>query len=455
MQMRQDRIGIIGLGYVGLITASCFAHRGYHVSCMDVDKEKLDSLRRGEMTMYEPRLEGYFSEGIASNKIELTGTVHEVVSSSDVIYFTVGTPSGPDDLADLNPLKSAVESASDAIRNQKRYVVFAVKSTVPPGTTDGVVRNLLEESGKVAGKDFGLCSNPEFLREGSAVEDLMLPDMIIIGEFDVRTGDRMESLYRKFHGDRPPPIIRTTPSNAELIKHATNAFLATKISFSNTIANVASRVPGCDSKVVLEAIGHDRRIGKEFLRAGLGFGGSCLAKDLRCLISFARRKNYDPTLLNATLAANESQPDVAIELTESLVGSLHGKKVAVLGLAFKPGTDDIREAVSIKVIERLLKKGASITATDPMAMQKAKRILGDRIDYEESASDCIKAKDCAILVTEWNQYSSITAEDFRSLMKSPNVVDGRRLYDSAEMIKKVGFVAVGLYNPKLAEHPER
>jgi len=450
--MNKTRIGVIGLGYVGLVTAACFAHKGYRVTCMDVDEEKLNSLRSGKMPIYEPHLQGYFSEGVASNKIALFNEIEGVLNNSDIIFFTVGTPSRADGLADLSYLSSAARSIGIPLREHDEYVVFAVKSTVPPGTTEGVVKSILEESsGKEATKDFGLCSNPEFLKEGDAIDDFLHPDIVVIGGLDRKAGDTMESLYRDFYGVELPPIIRTTPSNAELVKYATNAFLAMKIGFANSIADIASRIPGCDSKVVLETIGNDKRIGKQFLRAGLGFGGSCLGKDLRCLIAFSKSKKYDPILFDSVIAVNESQPGIAVELAETLLGSLSGKNVAVLGLAFKPNTDDVREAVSIKVVHMLLKKGAHVTVTDPMAINNAKRIFGDGVTYEESPLECIRGKDCAILVTEWDQYSSIGPEDFKRLMNVPNLVDGRRLYDQAKMGQKLRFAAVGLYSHELTK----
>jgi len=326
-----------------------------------------------------------------------------------------------------------------------------VKSTVIPGTTENIVKPILEESsGKRCGTDFGLCMNPEFLREGSALHDTFNPDRIVIGEYDKKSGDILEALYREFYAEKMPPIIRTTPVNAELIKYANNAFLATKISFINTIANICDRIPGADVTVVAKGIGLDKRIGPLFLNAGLGYGGSCLPKDLRALIQYSKNLGYEPKLLEAVESVNNSQPQRAIELCKKLLGELRGKRVAILGLAFKPNTDDIREAPSITIIRQLLKEGARVVAYDPVAIPNAKAIFKDDIEYASSAIECLKNADCCILVTEWEEFKKLKPEDFIQNMRTPILLDGRRLFDPEEFSRKIRFMAIGLgmENPK-------
>jgi UDPglucose 6-dehydrogenase len=282
------------------------------------------------------------------------------------------------------------------------------------------------------------------LREGAALHDTFNPDRIVIGECDKRSGDALESLYREFYAEKTPPLLRTTPVNAELIKYANNAFLAMKISFINTIANICERIPGADVTVVAKGIGLDKRIGSTFLNAGLGYGGSCLPKDLRALIQHSRSLGYEPKLLEAVEEVNSSQPQKAIELCKELVGELRGKRIAVLGLAFKPNTDDTRNAVSIKVVKRLLEEGAKVVVYDPKAMDNARRIFGGDVEYARGAEECLKDSECAIIVTEWDEFRKLKPEDFMKLMKTPAVVDGRRIYDPRVYSGKLKFKAVGL-----------
>ncbi|MCC6052158.1 MAG: UDP-glucose/GDP-mannose dehydrogenase family protein [Fervidicoccaceae archaeon] len=370
---------------------------------------------------------------------------YEVVLSSDISFICVGTPSRPDGSADLSYVESAARSIGRALRDKKGWHLVVVRSTVPPGTTGGIVRRIIEEeSGKRAGVDFGLCMNPEFTREGSAVEDTFTPDRIVIGELDERSGAFLEKLYRDFHGSNMPPIIRTSLTNAELIKYASNAFLAMKVSFINEIANIAQRVPEADVEIIARGIGLDKRIGPLFLRAGLGFGGSCFPKDLRALIRFSESVGYEPKIIRAVMEVNESQPYRALELAKSLLGSLEGKRIAVLGLAFKPNTDDVREAVSIKIVKALLSEGASVVVYDPKAMPNARRVLGETVVYAGSAEECLRGADCAIVVTEWDEFRKLRPEDFSRLMRTPVVVDGRRIYDPKEYSRKLKYAAIGL-----------
>jgi UDPglucose 6-dehydrogenase len=439
------KISIFGLGYVGLTFGVCLASRGFEVIGVDVDIDKVNIINRGEVPFYEPGLGELLQGTLDKGLFYATTDVHDAVLDSDIIFICVGTPSLPDGSADLRYVESVVKSVGRILGEKKGWHLIVVRSTVPPGTTGGLVKRLLEkESRKRAGEGFGLCMNPEFTKEGSAVEDTFSPDRIVIGEFDERSGAFLENLYREFHGTNTPPIIRTSLSNAELIKYASNAFLAMKVSFINEIANIAQRVPDADVETIARAIGLDKRIGPLFLRAGLGFGGSCFPKDLRALIRFSEGMQYKPRILKAVIEVNESQPYKAVELARSLIGQLRGKRVAVLGLAFKPNTDDVREAVSLKIVKALLNDGAHVVVYDPKAMPNTRKVLGDVVEYAGNVEECLKGADCAIVVTEWDEFKKLSPEDFLRLMHTPAVVDGRRIYDPKEFRGKLPFAAIGL-----------
>ena len=369
----------------------------------------------------------------------------EAILNTEITFVTVGTPSQPNGSIDLEFIEKSAYEIGEALRKKDSYHLLVVKSTVIPNTTEKVFRQIVEEqSGKRCGEEIGLCANPEFLREGSAIHDTLHPDRIIIGEFDKRSGDALESLYREFYGPDLPTILRTNTQTAELIKYANNAFLAMRVSFINSMANVCERIPGVDVTAVSKAIGLDERIGRLFLRAGLGYGGSCLPKDVKALIAFSRDLGYEPTLIDAIEEVNRVQVYRSVEFTEKLVGDLKEKQIAVLGLAFKPGTDDMREATSTKVVNELLNKEAKVVVYDPMAIDKAKEIFDERVSYASSALDCIRNTVCCIVVTEWDEFRNLGAEDFVEHMKEPNVVDGRRIYDPEKFRGSVRLVAVGL-----------
>ncbi|MFQ6068819.1 MAG: UDP-glucose dehydrogenase family protein, partial [Candidatus Bathyarchaeia archaeon] len=307
------------------------------------------------------------------------------------------------------------------------------------------VKPLLEKhSNKHCGSDFGLCMNPEFLREGSALHDTLHPDRIIIGEHDKKSGDTLDALYKEFYGEEAPPTIRTNLPTAELIKYANNAFLATKISFINTIANICEKIPGADITTVATGIGLDQRINPRFLRAGLGYGGSCFPKDVEALIAFSNKLGYAPTVLQAVQKVNELQARHAVEKAKEQLTELKGKRIAILGLSFKPNTDDMREARSIPIINQLLKEGANAIAYDPVTIPNAKSIFGNKIKYASSAIDCLKDADCCIIVTEWEEFKKLKPEDFTQNMRQPIMIDGRRIYNPEEFRQKLKFVAIGL-----------
>jgi len=454
--MREKAVSFFGLGYVGLTTAVCFASRGFKVLCFDVDEGKVKAVNSGRASFYEPMLEELLRKTIDGGLLRATVNPVESVLNSGVTFVTVGTPSREDGSIDLKYVEEASRMIGEALHHKDEWHLLVVKSTVTPTASERVVKRIIEEkSGKHCGPDFGLCVNPEFLREGNAVEDTFKPDRIVIGGSDKRSGDMLEELYKKFYGENIPPIIRTTPVNAELIKYANNAFLATKISFINTIANLCQKLPGADVEAIAEGIGLDRRIGSLFLKAGIGWGGSCFLKDLKALLNFSLKNEVELPVVEATLRVNETQPYKIVELAKEVVGSLENRRISVLGLSFKPGTDDMRYAVSVKVVSRLLGEGAKVFAYDPNAMSNARKIFGESVEYADSIEECLKGSECALIVTEWNEFKNLKPEDFTRLMKIPAVVDGRRIYNPETYSKKLRFKAIGLgerqyHNPALA-----
>jgi len=439
------RIAVVGSGYVGLTVGVCFASRGFRVFCVDVDVERVQRINRGEAPFYEPQLGGLLRGAVNRGLLSSTTDVAEAVADADFSFICVGTPSLPDGHVDLSQVRAAASAVGRALRDKSGYHVVVVKSTVVPGTTLGVVLPLLErESGKKLGNGFGLAVNPEFLSEGSAVDNFLHPDRIVIGCCDERSENALEQLYGEFYGDDMPPVVRVSPSTAELIKYASNAFLAMKVSFINTIANICERTPGADVVDVARGIGLDRRIGRLFLRAGLGYGGPCFPKDIRALVSYSKDVGYEPVLLEAVERVNELQPLRAVELAKRLVGSLRGRRVAVLGLSFKPNTSDMRDAISIKLIRRLLNEGAEVVVYDPAAMDEARKIFGSSVAYASSARECIRGADCCIVVTEWDEFKELSPDDFLGEMRFPAVVDGRRIYDPEIFRRKLRFAAIGL-----------
>ncbi len=444
--MKKLQISVIGVGYVGLCTAVGLASKGFKVLACDIDADKISKINQGIPPFFEPGLQEKLTESIKKGNLKgLVNQTDKAIEESDLTYVAVGTPSRPDGSIDLQYIQAAAENIGKALKNKKNYHVIIIKSTVIPGTTQNIVLPALErESGKKCGKDFGLCMNPEFLRQGSAFQDTVNADRVVVGSFDEKSGDTLEALYRDFYSERLPPIIRTTLATAELIKYASNAMLATKISFINTISNMCEKIPGADVKVVAKAMGLDKRIGPLFLDAGLGYGGSCFPKDVKALIACSKTFGYTPELLDSVEAVNKKQPLKAVEFVKQQLGVVKGKKVAVLGLAFKPDTDDMREARVIPIVNALLKEGASIVAYDPVAIPVAKGIFKEKICYAPSALECLKGADAAILVTEWEEFKKPTPADFKKQMKNPVLVDGRRIYDPESFGAALKFVAIGL-----------
>jgi UDPglucose 6-dehydrogenase len=448
LDLKKPNISVLGIGYVGLCTAVGFASKGYNVIASTHDAEKAAKINNGISPFHEPNLQKLLEETIQNGRLTcLINQTEKAVLETDLTFNAVGTPSRPDGSIDLQFIETSTRDIGQALCQKNTYHVVVIKSTVVPGITQDIVKPILEkESKKKCGLDFGLCMNPEFLRQGSAFEDTLHADRVVIGEYDKKSGDTLENLYKDFYGKNTPPIIRTTLSTAELIKYASNALLATKISFINIIANLCEKIPGADVKTVAQAMGLDKRIGPLFLNAGLGYGGSCFPKDVKALIAQAKNLGYHLTLLEEVENINKTQPLKAIQFCKELLGNLKGKHIAILGLAFKPDTDDMREARAIPIINQLIKEGAKVTAYDPVAIPTAKIIFKNKIQYANSTIECLKNADCCILVTEWDEFKKLTPEDFILNMNQPILIDGRRIYNPEEFSKKLKFAAIGLGN---------
>jgi UDPglucose 6-dehydrogenase len=428
-------IAVIGTGYVGLVTGACFAEFGVDVTCVDVDEEKIERLGKGVMPIYEPGLEHLVSKNFQAGRLRFTTDVRQAVEQALVIFLAVGTPPKPDGSPDL----SSVESAATSIANYMNgYKVVVTKSTVPIGTGEHI-RKLISETKKTRA-NFGVVSNPEFLREGAAINDFMRPDRVVIGSRDEEAVAIMKDLYRPLYLIEAPFVI-TSLEAAELTKYAANAFLATKVSFINEIANLCDKI-GCDVHDVARAIGMDKRIGSKFLHPGPGFGGSCFPKDTRALASVARHYESSSLIVDAVIEVNQRQGRQMLTKIRDLVGPLKGKTVAVLGLAFKPETDDMREAPALGIIRFLLEDGANVRAYDPVAKSEAMKLLPE-IAYADDEYAAVKNADALVLVTEWNQFRALDMTRIRDLMKTPKVADLRNVYEPEDM-RELGFEYIGV-----------
>lgn len=428
-------IAVVGTGYVGLVTGACFAEFGVDVTCVDVDESKIEQLRQGIMPIYEPGLEQIVSKNTQAGRLHFTTNLQEAVEQALVIFLAVGTPPKEDGSPDLSYVDTAATSIADHMNG---YKVIVTKSTVPIGTGEHL-RKLINER-KTTKANFGVVSNPEFLREGAAINDFMRPDRVVIGSRDEEAIAIMKDLYRPLYLIEAPFVI-TSLEAAELTKYAANAFLATKISFINEVANLCDRI-GCDVHDVARGIGMDKRIGGKFLHPGPGFGGSCFPKDTRALASVARAFSSDSLIVDAVIEVNERQRGYMLTKIRKLVGDLNGLNVAILGLAFKPETDDMREAPSLDIIRGLLEGGAKIKAYDPVAAEEAAKILSN-VEYAADEYAAVTGADVLILVTEWNQFRALDMARIRDLMRQPRIADLRNIYDPAD-IRELGFEYVGV-----------
>ncbi len=420
-------IGIIGTGYVGLVTGTCFAEMGNTVTCVDIDVAKITRLRAGELTLFEPGLRVFFERNIREGRLYFTTSAADAADSCDVIFLALPTPPGEDGSADLSYVEQASRDLAPLLRG---YTVIVTKSTVPVGTTDRVRRIIA--AGITADAEFDVVSNPEFLREGVAVEDFMKPDRVVIGSSSQRAVDVMDRLYRPFLRNGNPMIVMDERSS-EMTKYAANALLATKISFMNEIANVCDAV-GANVDHVRRGVGADSRIGKQFLYPGIGFGGSCFPKDVRALSRTAYEHDYSFRILDAVMAVNEMQRRRFSEtIIDFFDGAISGKRIAIWGLAFKPNTDDVREASALVIIDALASAGATIVAFDPEAIESTRRVIGDLIEYGDDAYDVLIGADALVVCTEWNEFRRPDLARMKEAMRQPVVFDGRNLYDPQEM----------------------
>ncbi|MBQ4292605.1 MAG: UDP-glucose/GDP-mannose dehydrogenase family protein [Muribaculaceae bacterium] len=429
-------VAVVGTGYVGLVTGTCFAEMGVNVTCVDIDTSKIARLKAGDIPIYEPGLDTLVKKNVEAGRLHFTTDLASCIDSVEVVFSAVGTPPDEDGSADL---KYVLNVARTFGQNIKKYTLLVTKSTVPVGTAEKVRRAVEDELAARGEKiDFDVASNPEFLKEGAAIKDFMSPDRVVVGVASEKARKIMSRLYRPFmlSGDR---MIFTDIPSAEMIKYAANSMLATRISFMNDIANLCELV-GADVNMVRKGIGSDTRIGKKFLYPGCGYGGSCFPKDVKALIKTAEQNGYDMRVLRAVEDVNEAQKSIVYrKLRNHFGGDIKGKKVALWGLAFKPETDDMREAPSLVVIDRLLADGSEVTVFDPIAIDECRRRIGGKVAYADDMYSAVEGADALLLVTEWKQFRSPDWSRIAALMSGNVVVDGRNVYDEAEL-REHGFV---------------
>lgn len=423
-------IAIVGTGYVGLVTGACFAEMGVNVVCVDIDRKKIESLQKGVMPIYEPGIKELVDKNVNEGRLTFTDSLEKILPDVSIIFSAVGTPPDEDGSADLTYVLDVARSVG---RCMTKYVLLVTKSTVPVGTASKVKRAIYEEQERRGVSiEFDVASNPEFLKEGAAIKDFMAPDRVVIGVESERAASMMERLYKPFvlNGF---PIIFMDIASAELSKYAANAMLATRISFMNEIASLCEAT-GANVEMVRKGIGSDKRIGMSFLYAGAGYGGSCFPKDVKALAKTGKENNLKMRIVEAVEEVNEAQKEVIFhKLAKAFNGNMKGKTIAIWGLSFKPDTDDMREAPSLVVIERLIEAGAIVKAFDPVAMEEAKRRLGDKIKYCCNIYDAAKDSDAIALMTEWKQFRLPSWARLKDSMSGDVVVDGRNIYDKNEL----------------------
>ena len=420
-----NRIAVVGTGYVGLVTGTCFAETGNKVVCIDIDKNKVEKMQNGIVPIYEPHLEGLFERNIEADRLSFTTSLEEGVRDAEIIFLALPTPPGEDGSADLSYILGVADELGKLITD---YKVIVDKSTVPVGTAD-LVHAAIAKNAKT---DFAVVSNPEFLREGFAVDDFLKPDRVVIGTSHDRARKVMEKLYKPFvrQGN---PIIFMDEKSAELTKYAANSFLATKITFMNEIANFCEII-GADVDKVRIGIGSDTRIGKRFLFPGIGYGGSCFPKDVKALAKSGKENGFDFQILDSVMRVNENQKTILFpKIKNYFKGDLKGKKIALWGLAFKPDTDDIREAPALYLINKFLEEGADVVAFDPEAMDNVKNTVGDKISYGSNEYEVLQDADALVIATEWGIFRNPDFDRIKSLMKDSVIFDGRNLFELEEM----------------------
>lgn len=428
-------IAVIGTGYVGLVTGACFAEFGVDVTCVDVDESKIEKLKSGVIPIYEPGLDKIVEKNSAAGRLKFTTSIKDAVEEAAVVFLAVGTPPQADGSPDMSYYRQAAKDVAEAMNG---YKVLVTKSTVPIGTGKWL-RNFVSENLKTE-TEFGVASNPEFLREGAAIDDFMRPDRVVIGSNEERAIEVMKELYRPLYLIETPVVI-TSLEAAELIKYAANAFLATKITFINEVANLCDAI-GCDVHDVARGMGMDNRIGRKFLHPGPGYGGSCFPKDTKALTTVADQFGVETRIVDAVIEANDRQRDAMLSKIEKLVGNLDGKLIGILGLSFKPETDDMRESPAIDIIRAIIGRGGKVRAFDPVAIEEARHCLPE-IDYANDEYEAIDGADALVIVTEWNQFRALDMDKVKQLLKAPKIADLRNIYEPEDM-RELGFEYVGV-----------
>lgn len=415
------KIAVVGTGYVGLVTGIALAAIGHYVTCIDVDENKVKQLKRAISPIFEPGIEEIMKKNIEDDKLHFTTEYDKAIPGSEVVYIAVGTPENKDGTANLEYI---VQAAMQIAEHMTSSIVIAMKSTVPVGTNE-YIKKMISANTKFSVE---VVSNPEFLREGSAIYDAFKGDRIVIGASDEKAANLIEEINKPFG----ITIFKTDLRSAEMIKYASNAFLATKISFINEIANLCDKL-GANIEDVADGMGLDKRIGRQFLNAGIGYGGSCFPKDTEALLQISKSVEYDFRILREVSEVNKNQNFLLVDKAKSILGSLNDKKIAILGLSFKPNTDDIRSAASIPIIQKLLIEGAQIAAYDPVAMEQAKKILPRQVNFAKSSIEALKDADVAFIVTEWNEIKELLPSDFIKVMKKAIIFDGRNCFNPSQM----------------------
>ena len=428
-------IAVIGTGYVGLVSGACFAEFGNRVTCVDSDAIKIDMIKAGKMPIYEPGLEALVAKNVREGRLEFTTDINSAIEQSLVVMLAVGTPSTTDGSADMSQVEAVALEIARALNS---YKVIVTKSTVPVGAA-GYIKRIIDEN-KRSSCRYSVASNPEFLREGAAINDFLRPDRVVIGCNDEEAIEILKDLYRPLYLIETPFVV-TNPESAEMIKYASNAFLATKISFINEIANLCDRL-GADVRDVVKGMGMDKRIGVKFLHPGPGFGGSCFPKDVKALSAIARNVGYEMKLTEVVLAVNERQMASVIERIQRALPNLEGKTVALLGLAFKPDTDDMREAPALRIISDLQSAGATVRAYDPAAMEAARQVVSD-VHFCEDEYEAARDSDALVIVTEWNQFRGLDFDRLKSVMRALNLIDTRNIYEPRD-VREAGFTYVSM-----------
>jgi UDPglucose 6-dehydrogenase len=432
-------IAVVGLGFVGLSMSSVLASKNYNVVGIDIDNQKCTDIRNGLLPLFEPDLENTLK--IALKKKLTISNNFSLIKNCDIIFVTVGTPQKSNGAIELSMIKKATTTIGQIIKKSKRNPIIFIKSTVVPGTAENVILPILEKkSGKKSNKDFGIISNPEFLQESNAIRDTKYPHVIVLGGKQSKYMKKAKMFFSKMHPN--VPITITNFQTAEMIKYANNSFLATKISFINQLSNICQNIPGTNIDDIAKIIGLDPRIGKLFLNAGPGYGGSCLPKDINALINFSDKIGVNPMLLNAVKKTNREQVNNIVSLMKKILGNIATKKITVLGTAFKPNTDDIRDSKSIELIKKLLKNKANITIHDPKAIENTKKIFREKILYAKSISDALNKSECVIIMTHWKQYDALNNNSIKQMNKKI-IIDCRRVLVKKELNAKYYAIGIG------------